>query len=341
MSANSIIPSMNSFENKENPPNFFENMKDNLGNAVQNITNSKNSSDNSSILPTIIKDSASGNYFQDFTNNSKNVLSNFMTSNNLVTKFCFLLLVLIGFLILLTISINIILYFFSPSSNQKLINGMINASTEMIVIPQDPNDKTSKTIYRSINESQGLEFTWSVWIYINEISSQGLNKYFHVFSKGNYGLGVSPLYNFNNAPGLYISNTTNSIYVVMDTYNAPSSPEDGLEIPDIPLNKWVNVIIICKNISLDVYINGIITKSEDLDGIPKQNYGDVYIAANNGFNGYISNLWYYNYALGTLAIQNLVKKGPDTTMKDNMILKDPNYLSLRWYFDGTNNDYNP
>jgi hypothetical protein len=341
MSANSIIPSMNNFENKENPSNFFQNMKDNLGNAVQNITSSKNSSDNSSILPTIIKDSTSGNYLQDFTNNSKNVFNNFMTSNNLVTKFCFLLLVLIGFLILLTISINIIVYFFSPSSNQQLINGMINASTEMIVIPQDPNDKTSKTIYRSVNESQGLEFTWSVWIYINEISSNGLNNFYHVFSKGNYGLGENHLYNFNNAPGLYLSNTTNSIYVVMDTYKTPSSPETGLEIPDIPLNKWVNVIIICKNNSLDVYINGIITKSEDLDGIPKQNYGDVYVAANNGFNGYISNLWYYNYALGTLAIQNLVKKGPNTTMKDNMILKDPNYLSLRWYFDGTNNDYNP
>ena len=341
MSENSIIPSIGTSENKE-PSNFFENIKDNLGNAVENITSSTNSSNNnSSFLPTIIQDSSSGNFFQDFTTNSKNTLNNFMTSNSLVTKFVFLLFVLIGFLILLTISINIILYFFSPSSNQKLINGMINASTEMLVISQDPNDKSSKTIYRSINESQGLEFTWSVWIYINEINTNAPTPYQHVFSKGNYGLGTNNLYNFNNAPGLYISNNTNSMYVVMDTYTAPSNPNSGLEIPDVPLNKWVNVIIICKNNTLDVYINGIITKSEDLEGIPKQNYGDVYIAANNGFNGYISNLWYYNYALGTLAIQNLVKKGPDTTMKNNMILKDPNYLSLRWYFDGANNDYNP
>jgi hypothetical protein len=341
MSENSIIPSMNNSENKE-PSNFFENMKDNLGNAVENITKpTENSNANSSIFPTIIKDTPSGNYFQDFTSNSKNTLNNFMTSNSLVTKFVFLLFVLIGFLILLTISINIIVYFFSPSSNQKLINGMINASTEMIVITQDPNDPKSKTIYRSVNESQGLEFTWSVWVYINEIDINAPTPYQHIFSKGNYGLGQNNLYNFNNAPGLYLSNNTNNMYVVMDTYTTPSSPSSGLEIPDIPLNKWVNVMIICKNNQLDVYINGIITKSENLDGIPKQNYGDVYIAANNGFNGYISNLWYYNYALGTLAIQNLVKKGPDTTMKDNMILKDPNYLSLRWYFDGSNSEYYP
>jgi hypothetical protein len=271
-----------------------------------------------------------------------------MTSNSLVTKFCFLLFVLIGFLILLTMSINIILYIFSPSLNQKLINGMINASTEMIVIPQDPNDKSSKTIYRSVNQSQGLEFTWSIWVYINEIKvASSATDYQHIFSKGNYGLGENNLYNFNNAPGLYLSNNTNSMYLVMDTFTIPSgfitdnNTTNNLEIPDIPLNKWVNIIIICKNNTLSVYVNGLITKSEQLEGIPKQNYGDVYIAANNGFNGYISNLWYYSYALGTLDIQNLVKKGPDTTMKDNMILKDPNYLSLRWYFDGAGDSYNP
>ena len=89
-------------------------------------------------------------------------------------------------------------------------------------------------------------------------------------------------------------------------------------------------------------LNGIITKSLTLIGVPKQNYGDVYVAMNNGFNGYISNLWYYNYALGILAIQELVKNGPNTTMTDNssMNMKNPNYLSLRWYFNGTNDEYN-
>ena len=345
MSEKSIIPSFNNSDNKE--PNFFENIKDNLGNTINNVTNSISNSDNSksSMLPTILNEDteSSGNFFQ----NSTNSLNNFMTSNSLVTKFCFLLFVLIGFLILLTMSINVILYIFSPSSNQKLINGMINASTEMIVIPQDPNDKSSKTIYRSINEAQGLEFTWSIWVYINQIDTAATIPYKHIFSKGNYGLGKNNLTNFNNAPGLYLSNNTNSIYVVMDTYSLPSGFDtssgynNNLEIPDIPLNKWVNIIIICKNNTINVYVNGIITKSEELEGIPKQNYGDVYIAANKGFNGYISNLWYYNYALGTLDIQNLVKKGPDTTMKDNMILKDPDYLSLRWYFDGAEDAYNP
>ena len=32
-----------------------------------------------------------------------------------------------------------------------------------------------------------------------------------------------------------------------------------------------------------------------------------------GFSGYISNLWYYDYGLGTAEIQRLANDGPNTT----------------------------
>jgi hypothetical protein len=67
------------------------------------------------------------------------------------------------------------------------------------------------------------------------------------------------------------------------------------------------------------------------------------VAPNGGFSGNISNLWYYNYALGTTAIQALANKGPNTTMtgESNLGLKDANYLSLRWFFYGAEDAYNP
>jgi hypothetical protein len=50
---------------------------------------------------------------------------------------------------------------------------------------------------------------------------------------------------------------------------------------------------------------------------------------NGGFDGYISNLWYYNYALGTAAIQNLAEKGPNLKMVGSNGLSDTffDYLS--------------
>ncbi|MEI6614520.1 MAG: LamG-like jellyroll fold domain-containing protein, partial [Chrysiogenales bacterium] len=90
----------------------------------------------------------------------------------------------------------------------------------------------------------------------------------------------------NNAPGLYIAPNTNNLVIFMNTFNVIN---EEIEVNDIPLNKWVNVMIRCENTTLDVYINGTIVKSHHLHGVPKQNYGDVYIAPNGGFSGYISN----------------------------------------------------
>jgi hypothetical protein len=296
-------------------------------------------------IPNIFDDKTSDNLkpsdigvTNNVDKNQMNGINDFLESNSLVAKFAFLLFVIFIFIILLSFSINIISWLFSSANKQKLINGMIDASSQMLTFTQDPNIYGSKTIYRSNNANGGIEFTWSVWIYINDLDTSS-RKYKHVFSKGNYAPDIDGINQPNNAPGLYISKDTNSIIVIMNTFNVI---DEQLEIPDIPLNKWVNVIIICRNKILDVYINGIITKSLTLVGVPKQNYGDVYVAINGGFNGYISNLWYYSHALGILAIQELVKKGPNTIMTDNsaMNLKNPNYLSLRWYFNGSNNEYN-
>ena len=128
---------------------------------------------------------------------------------------------------------------------------------------------------------------------------------------------------------------------MMNTFNVIN---EEILIPDIPLNKWVNIIIRCKNTTLDVYVNGTIARSINLIGTPKQNYGDVYVAMNGGFNGYISNLWYYNYALGTAAIQKISEKGPNTKMigsSSGMNDKFFDYLSLRWFFYGAGDTYNP
>jgi len=279
------------------------------------------------------------NTFNTFSTNTEN--TSFSESNSLVAKFSFLLLVIFMFILLLNVGISLISWLTKPTPSPKLINGMIDA-TQMVVFTQDPSLNGSATIYRSNNATDGIEFTWSVWIFINNLQYLE-GKYKHIFYKGNSNLDPNGLNFPNNAPGLYIAPNTNSLVVMMNTFN---NINEETIIPDIPLNKWVNVIIRCQSNKLDVYVNGTITRSVQLMGVPKQNYGDVYVAANGGFNGNISNLWYYNYALSTSEISNLVTNGPNTKMTSvsssaNDLSKDTDYLSLRWYFYGANDAYNP
>jgi len=287
-----------------------------------------------------------------FESNNKylNATQDFFQSNSIVAKLAFLLLVVFVFILLLRIGISILGYFMGPTNTAKLVQGTIDASSNPMIIPQNPDETGAITLNRSVNETGGIEFTWSVWIYVNG-DDMDSNKYRCVFYKGNdYATQLSSKIetntdnlgmNFpNNAPGLYIAPNTNNLVVIMNTFNVIN---EEIVISDIPLNKWLNVLIRCKNTNLDVYMNGTIAKSHVLHGVPKQNYGNVYIAPNGGFSGYISNLWYYNYAMGTTAIQSLVNRGPSTTMtgESNLNIKDADYLSLRWFFYGAQDGYNP
>jgi hypothetical protein len=282
---------------------------------------------------------SSNNTFNSFSSNSTSSgINGFLESNSLVAKFAFLLLVIFCFVILLRVGISVMAYFFKPTESPHLIDGMVDA-TQMIVFEQDPSSNGGTTIYRSVNATDGIEFTWSTWLFIDNLqTNSGIYK--HVFSKGNSNLQENGLIFPNNAPGLYIAPNTNALVVMMNTFNVIN---EEVVIPDIPLNKWLNVIIRCQNTTMDVYINGTIARSIDLVGVPKQNYGDVYVAMNGGFAGSISNLWYYNYALGTSAIQKIANDGPNTTMigGNGMNDKNSNYLSLRWFFYGAGDAYNP
>jgi hypothetical protein len=256
----------------------------------------------------------------------------FLNSNSLVAKVVFLILALIVFILVLQIGSNLLASFFAPQRNPILVNGMLNAK-QLMRIPQNPKSNGAIPIVRSHNERDGLEFSWSVWIFVDDFAYKE-HEFKHVFHKGNENVNQAGKSFPNNAPGLYITPDTNDLVVIMNTYDQIN---EEVTVKDLPLNKWVNVIIRCsKQNQLDVYINGSLSKRYILRGVPKQNYGDVFVGMNGGFSGYVSSLRYFDYALGTNRIQTLMEEGPN--MK--LIGGDPNegtqpqYLSNRWYFRG-------
>jgi hypothetical protein len=286
--------------------------------------------------------SSGAGVFDNFKSSSEvNGTKEFLESNGLVAKVAFLLLVLVVFVIAVRFSAQLLSWLFSYNNQPYLIDGMINAKN-MMVIPQDPNNRSSIPIIRSDNESNGIEFTYSVWIFIDDLVYQQ-GQYRHIFHKGNDNINYTSqptgMNQPNNAPGLYIAPNTNALVVVMNTFN---NIEEKVTIDDIPMNKWVCVQLRVENHQLDTYINGKLAKRLIMKGVPKQNYGDVFVGMNGGFSGYISDLRYFNYGLGTGKIQSIVDSGPNLKMLgQNMNDSDPKYLSLRWFFMGSKDGYNP
>lgn len=286
--------------------------------------------------------SSGAGVFDNFKSSSEvDGTKEFLESNGLVAKVAFLLLVLVVFVIAVRFSAQLLAWLFSYNNQPYLIDGMINAKN-MMVIPQDPNNRNSIPIIRSDNEANGIEFTYSVWLFIDDLVYQQ-GQYRHIFHKGNDNINYknqpTGMNQPNNAPGLYIAPNTNALVVVMNTFN---NIEEKVTIDDIPMNKWVCVQLRVENHQLDTYINGKLAKRLIMKGVPKQNYGDVFVGMNGGFSGYISDLRYFNYGLGTGKIQSIVDSGPNLKMLgQNMNDSDPKYLSLRWFFMGSKDGYNP
>jgi len=313
----------------ENKPTILGNATNALGNvystAVDGLTSIKNTA------ASMTDFSSSGSLGE--ANND------FLESNSIIAKLAFLFFVIILFSITLRLGMFMISYFSKASENPYLIEGLIACNTA-IVIPQDPKNDNAVTLLRSNNKSSGLEFTWSVWLYINDLSVVSSSaSYMHVFHKGSrdYNGNVSAI---TNGPGVYLSHESNpTIRIIMDTVD-PNHPGELL-VDNIPLRKWFNLIIRMQNTSMDVYINGVVTSHIILESVPKQNYYDVYVCDKGGFNGNLSNLRYYSRALNIFDIDGIVKAGPNLkpstspavtqSIGSNTPKYGYSYLSNQWY----------
>jgi len=236
-----------------------------------------------------------------------------------------------------------------PGNKPQILDGLIDSNTRLIV-SANPNILNSSPILRSVNQSQGLEFTWDVWFFIKDINKLMTNpsRYGLLFSKGNAeqtGDLNTDDFLLNICPGAYISYLGEQdnnqghaqLTIAINTYIDPAinnDPSETITISDIPLQKWVHLAIRVQSKSVDVYINGVLTQRHNLQTLPKQNYDDTYIGDPNGFIGYISSLNYYNYALNYDQIQSDYVKGPNMKMKnDKSKINYKDYLAMKWYYN--------
>lgn len=251
--------------------------------------------------------------------------SSFLDSNGIIAKIVFLIMVIIVFVILFYIILGLIRFFSAPSDNPLLVKGEMRGNNGQLVIPQNPANKSAKTIMRSNNESTGIEFTWSVWL---QYTGQSTNRnttvfsYLPVFVKGDCSIPIADntFASINNGPGVYFYVTeTIHLAILMDTVASPASKMTPgaspqiIDISNIPHDQYIHLGIRCQGSNIDIYINGTIVKRQNLGNVPKQNFYDIFVCPKNGFPGNLSNLQYFSRALSVVELNTLYQSGPNTT----------------------------
>jgi hypothetical protein len=294
---------------------------------IKNVNVTPNNTGNSTNTSTSTSNSTKNGNTSNTNSNKKGIFSSATDYYNQATgneTFMVIFKVILG-VIFVVILINIVKYFYIKWANEKtgsplLVEGTKNGKQAM-VISQDPNHSNYIPINRSVNK-EGIEFSYSYWFVISDLTyKQGEWK--HIFHKGN-----STSYP-NRAPGVWIHPNNNIIRVYMNTLKEIL---EYVDIDNIPLRKWVHMSVIVKNRSLSIYINGFLKIRKELSSLPRQNYGNVWVNLFGGFDGYVSQLQYFDHALEAADVQSAVSAGPaqgsciDTKEK-------PPYLDDSWWLN--------
>jgi len=289
----------------------------------------------------------------------------FMEANSAISKFVFIIVLLFLFALFFNLGVRLIQYLLGSEKQPILLDGSVS-SNKNTKISVNPNLKDSVPLYRSVNEDQGLEFTWNIWFYVDSLNEKNPT-YSRIFSKGSSNEALklklpstctdeSCKNIFNSSPGLFITQNrqTDSVFpnasaptklnnrmnliLMLNTFKPSQTNQqfaESITIENVPMQKWVCATIRVQQTTVDIYINGVMTQRKKLNNIPIQNYYDVIVGDNvNGFTGSISSLRYFNKAIGYDEIQALFGKGPNlkSLEKNGISPNGTDYISLNWYF---------
>ena len=317
----------NNKKNKNKNTNTNTESRNNIGNTMTNIKNQILGTGENSNSNTTKNKSNKNNSENDDTSNKRNK-NNYKNKNSsdednssmsrTIGKIVIMIVVLV---ILYYVSKYLLIkYTSSGSDSPYLLTGSKNAKYAL-VISQDPASINYTAIKQS-EEKDGIQFTYGFWILLQGFDYKK-GEWKHIFHKGN--ASSYP----NRAPGVWLHPNKNDIRVYMNTLD---NIMEYVDVENLPNRKWIYMNIVLNNKNLDLYINGYLKIRKELSSLPKQNTDDFWVNMFGGFEGYVSNIRYYSYAIDFNEMNKSIKSGPSI---DNCIDTGevPPYLDDNWWFN--------
>ena len=95
-------------------------------------------------------------------------------------------------------------------------------------------------------------------------------------------------------------------------------------VEDFPLQKWVHVVVSQYNQVVDIYVDGKLRSSCVMPGFPMLTQENLVLSPDDGFSGQMTNVTYYNTALGADEVFAIYKDGPEGS--NNILSGIPNWV---------------
>lgn len=298
-----------------------------------------------------------GGLIQGINNILDRSRNNTVLENAIMIISIIILITSLIYIIILLNKSNLIYY----SYKDKPFDLLKERFNKILVNKNDENE----TLDEKVKLSNGLEYTYSFWLYLEDLkSNNNKNRLVFLRTDENDSGGLN-----NPNPLVYLKADTSDMIIKVKTQdtdgisnlvdesgnlsnlNTNSCNYITAELKYIPLQRWVNIVINVDNNLLTIYRNSKPVYANFVDETESNGEGcssltsidvttgDVYIGTNenNKYNGYISNIQFYNYSIkSNKDIENIYNRGPVTkTIADTLNLPNIKLRSPIQFVDGT------
>lgn len=200
------------------------------------------------------------------------------------------------------------------------------------------NGQTANTIAATSLATNGSSvpssnFAYSIWFYVNDWNYRyGERKVlFGRMSSGSpVGTGdVSGLNGLGPCPAVYFDSVENNILVSLSCYPGADTLSQAnkrhaiiktCSVNNVPIQKWVNLVVSVYGRSMDLYIDGKLVRTCLLPGIANINVNsNVYVTPSGGFNGWTSRFQYFPSSLNPQDVWNIYAQGYASSLWGNFL----------------------
>jgi len=174
-------------------------------------------------------------------------------------------------------------------------------------------------------------FSYSIWFYVDDWNYRyGESKVLFerttsstpLITNGDLATQVNDL---QPCPVVALGDISNDLNILLAVYPSDTSSVSGSDptsnyvvqactVTNVPIQKWVNLLISVYGRTLDVYLDGKLVKTFVLQGTAYINSSsNVYITPNGGFNGWTSRFQYMTNSTDPQTAWNIYKNGYGNT----------------------------
>ena len=188
--------------------------------------------------------------------------------------------------------------------------------------------KTASTISASSLATNGTDvpssnFAYSIWFYVNNWNYRyGEQKviFGRMGAPSKDGSGsVDGINGLDPCPAVVLGAVENNISVSLGCYpGADQEPTTTggttvvhtCSVANVPIQKWVNLLVSVYGRSMDIYIDGKLVRTCLLPGVASvNNSADIYVTPLGGFEGWTSNFQYYPNSINPQEAWNIYTRG--------------------------------